>query len=137
MRFGALIGLALIATGGMHEMAQAQASHPAIKVLDDGSPSGTIQLPLGRDLEVDLGAHPMTGYTWRLDHANLRLLHLKSRQYRAHALPGGSPRLGAAGIDRFVFKAKTRGTEQLHFEYRRGPAGEPAKTYDLTVAVVP
>ena len=37
----------------------------------------------------------------------------------------------------FVFEAKTPGTEQLHFEYRRGPAGEPARTYDLTVTVVP
>ena len=37
MRYGALIGFALIATGGMYDMAQAQASLPAIKVTDDGS----------------------------------------------------------------------------------------------------
>jgi predicted secreted protein len=136
MRFSALIGLALIAMAGMYEMAQPQASQPAIKVLDDGSAGGSIQLPLGRDVEIELGANPTTGYTWRLD-ANLHLLQLKSRQYRANAPPGASAPVGGGGVDQFVFGAKMPGTERLHFEYRRGPAGEPVRIYDLTVTVVP
>jgi predicted secreted protein len=137
MRFGALIGLALIATGGMYDMAPAQASHPSIRVRDDGSAGGRVQLPLGRELEVELAANPTTGYTWRLDTGNAPLLQLKSRRYESSALSGAAPHYGSGGRDRFVFEAAGTGTAQLHFEYRRVPAGEPARTYDLTVDVVP
>src|SRR5437764_1073254 len=58
MRLGALIGLALIATGGMYDMASPQASPPAIKVLDDGSAGGSVQPPLGREPVGELGAGP-------------------------------------------------------------------------------
>src|SRR5436309_16060043 len=105
MRLGALIGLALIATGGMYDMASPQASPPAIKVLDDGSAGGSVQLPLGRELEVELGDNPSIGYTWRLDPAESAGLDLKSRQYEASASPAGPTRPGAGGIERFVFEA--------------------------------
>ena len=137
MRFAALIGLALIATGGMQDMAPAQASHPSIRVTDDGSASGSAQLPLGRDLEVELAANPTTGYTWRLDTGNAPLLQLKSRRYQSSTLPGSEPRYGAGGKECFVFEAVSVGTAQMHFEYRRGSAGEPARIYDLTINVVP
>jgi inhibitor of cysteine peptidase len=138
MRLAALIGLvALTVTEGTYDMAPAQASPPALKVLDDGSPGGSVQLPLGRELEVELGTNPTTGYTWRLDLANSAGLRLKSRQYEASTSPAGPPRLGAGGIERFVFEATAPGVERLHFEYRRGSAGEPARTYDLTVTVLP
>jgi inhibitor of cysteine peptidase len=137
MRLGALIALALIATGGMNEMAPAQASHPAVSVADDGTAGGSVELPLGRELQVDLGANPTTGYTWRLDSVSSPRLRLKSRHYQPHAAPDAPARLGAGGIDRFVFEATAPGLERLHFEYRRGAMGEPARTYDLTVNVVP
>ena len=137
MRLGALVALALIATGGMFEMAPAQASHPAIKVADDGTAGGSIELPLGRELHVELGANPTTGYTWRLDSADSPRLRLKSREYRRHAAPGAPARLGNGGIDRFVFETAAPGSERLHFEYRRGASGEPARTYDLTVTILP
>jgi predicted secreted protein len=137
MRFAALISLAVTAAGGMFEMAPAQASPPAIRVTDDGSASGSVQLPLGRELEVELGANPTTGYTWRLDAGNAPLLQLKSRRYQSSTPPEAAPRPGAGGKDRFVFEAAGIGTGQLHFEYRRGPTGEPARTYDLTVTVTP
>src|ERR1700676_3969543 len=104
MRFAALIGLALIAAGGMFEMAPAQASQPAIRVTDDGSASGSVQLPLGRELEVELGANPTTGYTWRLDAGSSGRVRLKSRAYRSSAPSGGQARLGAGCIERFVFE---------------------------------
>jgi predicted secreted protein len=137
MRLGALIALALIATGGMNEMAPAQASHPAVRVADDGTASGSVELPLGHELQVELGANPTTGYTWRLDTGGSPRLRLKSREYRHRAAPGGRDRLGAGGIDRFVFEATAPGPERLHFEYRRGASAEPARTYDLTVTIVP
>ena len=50
----------------------------------------------------------------------------------------GDPlRVGAGGIERFVFEAAAAGTERVHFEYRRGQTGEPGRTYDLTVTVLP
>jgi len=138
MRLAALTGLiALIATGGTYDMASAQASPPAIKVLDDGSAGGSVKLPLGRELEVELGANPTTGYTWRLDAGNSPRLQFKSRQYLPGAPLGAPGGLGSGGIDRFLFEATGAGTERVHFEYRRGSASEPALTYDLTVTVVP
>ena len=135
MRLAALIGLiAQIALAGITEMAPAQASDPAIRVTDDGSAGGSVQLPLGRELEVSLGANPSTGYTWRLDAGDTPGLRLKSRRFQPATT---MPRPGAGGTDLFVFEAAAPGTEQLHFEYRRGQAGEPARTYDLRVTITP
>jgi inhibitor of cysteine peptidase len=135
MRLATLIGLiAQIVLAGTNDMAPAQASQPAIRVIDDGSAGGSVQLPLGRELEVELGANPSTGYTWRFAAADPSLLRLKSRRFQ----PGTTmPRPGAGGMDLFLFEAAAPGTGQLHFEYRRGQAGEPARTYDLRVTVVP
>ena len=83
MRLAALIGLITqIALAGITEMAPAQASDPAIRVIDDGSAGGSVQLPLGRELEVSLGANPSTGYTWRLDAGDTPGLRLKSRRFQ-------------------------------------------------------
>jgi predicted secreted protein len=137
MRLAALIGsIALIATQGTCDMAQAQASPPAIRIVDDGSASGSVQLPLGREFELDLGANPTTGYTWRCRIADPARVRLKSRDFRPSA-SGSPPRLGAGGTERFVFEAVGAGTEQVHLEYRRGETGAPARTYDLTVTVTP
>jgi len=135
MRLVTLIGLiAQIAMAGTNDMAPAQASQPATRVIDDGSAGGSVQLPLGCELEVELGANPSTGYTWRFAAGNPSPLRLKSRRFQ----PGTTtPRPGAGGMDLFVFEAAAPGTEQLHFEYRRGQMGEPARTYDLRVTVVP
>lgn len=137
MRLAALIGLALIATSGAYQMAPAQDPQPAITLADDGSASGSVALPLGRELELALGANPTTGYTWRLDLGDSSRLRLKSRQYQPSLPPGSPPRPGAGGIERFVFEGTAPGTERLHFEYRRGQGGEPGRTYDLTVTILP
>ena len=135
MRLAALIGLvAQIAMAGTNDMAPAQASQPAIRVIDDGSASGSVELPLGRELEVELGANPSTGYTWRFAAGNPSPLRFKSRRFQPAATV---PLPGSAGKDLFAFEATTSGTEQLHFEYRRGQTGEPARSYDLRVTVVP
>src|SRR5260370_26004099 len=103
MRLAALIGLiAQIALAGTNDMAPAQASQPAIRVIDDGSEGGSVQLPLGRELEIELGANPSTGYTWRFNAGNPSPLRLKSRRFQ----PGTTmPRPRAGGIDLFVFDA--------------------------------
>jgi inhibitor of cysteine peptidase len=130
-----LIGaVALIFLAEGIDMTPAQPSSPAIRVIDDGSAGGSVELPLGRALEVELGANPSTGYTWRFAAGNPSLLRLKSRRFQPAAtalLPG------SGGKDLFLFETTTPGTEQLHFEYRRGQTGEPARTYDLRVTVVP
>ena len=115
-------------------MTVAQSSPPAITVSDDGSGRGDAQLSPGQELELALAANPTTGYTWRFTLPERAPLRFKSRVYR----PGtASPRPGAGGTDLFLFEAVALGTEQLHFDYRRGPTGEPARTYDLRVTVLP
>jgi predicted secreted protein len=117
-------------------MALAQSPQPAVTVVDDGSSGTGVEVPLGREFELDLGANPTTGYTWRCDLASSGRVRLKSRDFQPSA--SGPPlRVGAGGIERFVFEAAAAGTERVHFEYRRGQAGEPGRTYDLTVTVLP
>jgi len=82
-----------------------------------------VQLPLGRELEVELGANPTTGYTWQFTAGSPSPLRFKSRRYQPAAAGATCP--GRAGMDLFVFEAAAPGTEQLHFEYRRGDAGQP------------
>jgi predicted secreted protein len=135
MRLATLIGLiAQIAMAGTNDVAPAQASQPTIRVIDDGSAGGSVELPLGRQLEVELGANPSTGYTWRFNAGNPSPLRFKSHRFQPAAT---APLPGSGGKDLFLFEAAAPGAEQLHFEYRRGQAGEPARTYDLRVTVVP
>ncbi|SRR6266545_1888824 len=135
MRLALPIGLiAQIILAGITDMAPAHASDPAIRVMDDGSAGGSVELPLGRELEVELGANPTTGYTWQFTAGNPSPLRFKSRRYQPAAT---TPLPGSGGKDLFVFEAAAPGTDQLHFEYRRGPAGAPARTYDLRVTVLP
>ncbi|TMJ57656.1 MAG: hypothetical protein E6G81_12190 [Alphaproteobacteria bacterium] len=117
-------------------MALAQSPHSAITIVDDGSSGAGVEVPLGREFELDLRANPTTGYTWRCDLADPGRVRLKSRRFE----PSGSGpplRVGVGGTERFVFEATGTGTERLHFEYRRGETGEPARTYELTVIVHP
>ena len=120
---------------GIH-MATAQSPHSPITVIDDGSGVANVQVPVGQELEAKLGANPTTGYTWHYSGADPARLRLKSRRFELTAA-GASLRLGSRGMQLFVFEALAAGTEHLHFEYRRGQAGKPIRTYDLTVTVVP
>ena len=117
-------------------MALAQSPYSAITIVDDGSGGASVEVPLGEEFELDLQANPTTGYTWRCDLADPGRVRLKSRRFQPSA--GGSPpRVGIGGTERFVFEAAAAGAERVHFEYRRGQTGEPARTYDLTVTVFP
>ena len=104
--------------------------------LDDGSGGASVEVPPGREFELDLGSNPTTGYTWRCELARSGRVRLKSRRFESSA-SGTPPRIGVGGTERFVFEAAAVGTERVHFEYRRGQTGEPARTYDLTVTVLP
>ena len=125
----------LILSMGSH-MARSQSFSPAVTVRDDGATAASVRVRLGADLEVELGANPTTGYTWRYDVADGARLRFKSRRFRPTAM-GPQPPLGSGGIQLFVFEAVASGSERLHFEYRRGPGGKPARKYDLMVTVVP
>jgi predicted secreted protein len=125
---------------GIGIVVAASSSAPTIKVIDDGSATASVWVPLAAELEVELGANPTTGYTWRLMTGDLSKLRFKSRRYRpiGSGNTAGSPlRLGAGGVDVFAFVPVLAGTEHLRFEYRRGQAGEPARSYDLAVTVSP
>jgi predicted secreted protein len=137
MRSAKLIGaVAQLVIGASNSMAMAQSTHSAITIVDDGSSGASVEVPLGREFELDLGANPTTGYTWRCDLASAGRVRLKSRDFQPSA--SGPPlRVGVGGIERFVFETAAAGTERVHFEYRRGQAGDPGRTYDLTVTVLP
>jgi predicted secreted protein len=137
MRSAKLIGaVAQLVIGASNSMAMAQSTHSAITIVDDGSSGASVEVPLGREFELDLGANPTTGYTWRCDLASSGRVRLKSRDFQPSA-SGAPPRVGIGGTERFVFEAAAAGTERVHFEYRRGQTGEPARIYDLTVSVLP
>lgn len=116
-------------------MAAAQPPHPAVTVTGGGA-AASVEVPLGGELEVRLGANPTTGYTWRYRTAHPTMLQLKSQHFQRSI--GANPmRLGAGGTQSFVFEAVVVGTERLDFEYRRGQTGTPLRAYALTVTVIP
>ncbi len=117
-------------------MALAQSPQPTITVVDDGSGGASVEVPVGQEFELDLGANPTTGYTWRFQIADPNRLRLKSR-ILVRSESGTPPRPGAGGKERFVFETVGAGAGRVHFEYRRGEGGEPARAYDLTVTVLP
>jgi predicted secreted protein len=117
-------------------MALAQSPQPAVTIVDDGSGGASVEVPLGREFEVDLGANPTTGYTWRCDLASSGRVRLKSRDFQP-STSGPPLRVGAGGTERFVFEAAAAGGERVHFEYRRGQTGQPGRIYDLMVTVTP
>ena len=118
------------------EMADAQAPLSAIRVGDTGSATAGVRVPLGRELEVELRANPTTGYTWRNRLDDPKRLRLKTQGFRTGGSGDQAP-LGGGGVQLFTFEATALGTAQLDFEYRRGSAGAPLRTYELIVTVVP
>jgi inhibitor of cysteine peptidase len=137
MRSARLIGaIAQLVVGVSGDMALAQSPASAVTIIDDGSGGAGVEVRLGQELQLDLAANPTTGYTWRCDLADSGRVRMKSRRFQPS--PSGSPpRLGAGGTERFVFETAAAGSERLHFEYRRDQTGQPARTYDLTVTVLP
>jgi len=132
-----LIGaIAQLVIGASNHMALAQSPHSEITVVDDGSGSASVKVSLGQAFELYLRANPTTGYTWRCDLASSGQVRLKSRGFQPRA-SGAPPRVGVGGTERFVFEAAAAGAAHVHFEYRRGQTGEPARIYDLAVAVLP
>lgn len=116
-------------------MAPAQSPPPVVTVTESSSAAGA-QLRIGQELDVRLAANPTTGYIWRYQPDPPLLLQPTSRRFEPNAA-GFPPLPGAGGVQVFAFKATASGTERLHFEYRRGEAGAPARSMDLEVTVLP
>jgi predicted secreted protein len=108
--------LLLMATGD--QMALAQSPPPAVTVTGNGSGGAQARVGVGQELDNRLSANPTTGYVWR---------------YR----PDPPPLLGLGGVQVFTFEATAAGTVALRFEYRKGEAGEPVRSFGLDITVLP
>ena len=117
-------------------MNSAQAPASAVTVTDDGTTTASIELSLEQELHVELRANPTTGYTWHCDAAKSGGIRLVSRKFQPNA-PGSTGQFGSGGIELFAFKAQAVGSQRLQFEYRRGPSGQSARSYEVSVTVGP
>jgi len=131
---GALAFVLLMVTGG--QMAPAQSLPPVVTVIENGSAGSNVQVRVGQELDVRLAANPTTGYTWQYRPDPPPLLRSTSRRFEPSATRS-PPLPGAGGVQVFAFEATAAGTAHLHFEYRRGEAGAPARSMDLEGTVLP
>jgi inhibitor of cysteine peptidase len=77
-----------------------------------------VELVIGQTHEVRLASNATTGFTW-MAHYDETLLALVEDRYEAPPAGGDPPLLGAGGEQVFVFKALSRGTARVIFEYMR------------------
>ena len=131
-----MLALTLLVMLMSSHMAPAQSSPPAVTVTEDGSGRAQVQVRVGQELDIRLGANPTTGHTWRYRPDPPALLRLMSRRFEP-STARTPPVPGAGGVQVFVFAATAAGTERLRFEYRRGGAGEPVRRFDVEATVLP
>jgi len=117
-------------------MNSAQAPASTVTVTDDGTTAVSVELSLEQELHVKLRANPTTGYTWHCDADNAGGIRLVSRKFQPNAA-GSTREFGSGGIELFAFKAQAVGSQRLQFEYRRGPSGQSARSYEVCVTVGP
>jgi predicted secreted protein len=126
--------LLLMATGD--QMALAQSPPPAVTVTGNGSGGAQARVRVGQELDIRLSANPTTGYVWRYRPDPPPLLRLGARRFEPSA-PHTPPLLGLGGVQVFTFEATAAGTVALRFEYRKGEAGEPVRSFGLDITVLP
>jgi len=97
---------------------------------DDGK---EVEVPVGRQVRIDLPENPTTGYRWSLSDFKSEVLALKSDDYA----PGHSSSVGGGGIRQFLFEATSPGKSKLCLKNTRAWEGEEAavKTFTVTVNV--
>jgi len=101
----------------------------------DDRTGGNVSLKVGGELEVQLPANHTTGYGWTPVPVENPLLISQGKASYVENTAGG--KVGAGGVETWLFKAVKGGTEDLKFEYRRPwEKGVPAaKTVTIQVTV--
>lgn len=100
--------------------------------------TGEIKVPAKGTLTVILCSNPTTGFSWgeTAEINNAGILKQVSHEYISPQSTS-TPSIGAAGQDKWVFKALEKGTAVVSFSYSRPWEGgeKGAWTYTLTVTV--
>ncbi len=81
-----------------------------------GAGASTIETTVGQDIVIALGSNPTTGYVWQVGgRVDPAIVALMSSDYE----PSPSTALGAAGHQRWTFRAVGRGTTTIRLDYAR------------------
>lgn len=99
-----------------------------------GADSGTaIELAIGAKLVLKLDANPSTGYSWRIEDLDEKILHLTGKDYQQNEAPAGM--VGVPGVETFNFNAVKKGSTILALIYNRGKKGDIAEDFQAVVNV--
>lgn len=125
----ALVVLGLIALAGTGP-AQDNKDDTVIQASDG---KGTTTLPVGRTLVVKLVGQAGTGYAWKLEKLDERLLSPLGKPFVEKAA-----RVGGQNLTVFRFKAVAAGRTTMELHYRRPFAKDapPAKTFTNQITIV-
>lgn len=96
-------------------------------------------LTTGDVLEVRLPGNRTTGYLWEMNLPKSGKHPLTLVEQGTVGVEGsdGSPKVGAPGLERFLFKAIHTGKQVLLFRYRRPWEKQPpARTFELRVRII-
>ena len=96
-------------------------------------------LTTGDVLEVRLPGNRTTGYLWEMNLPKSGKHPLTLVEQGTVGVEGsdGTPKVGAPGLERFLFKAIHTGKQVLLFRYRRPWEKQPpARTFELRVRII-
>ena len=96
-----------------------------------------IEVERGEVLAVILGSNPSTGYSWT-ENAQVSDAAVMKQAAHEYVAPGqtSEPVVGAAGHERWTFKALDAGTAKITMQYSRPwETGAAEWTFELTVIV--
>lgn len=102
-----------------------------IKELTDQDDRATVNLPVGRTVQVTLPANSSTGYHWELGVSlQGKPVALLSKTYKSDPKPPGF--VGGGGKTVLIFKANGSGETKITLNYK-GPSGKVGKSFTFTV----
>ena len=99
-----------------------------LTAIDNGT---AVEVALGGNVMLRLDANPSTGYSWKIEDLNEKILPLTSKDYQQNEAPEGM--VGVPGVETFSFKAIKKGETILTLVYSRG--GDIAEDFQVTVTV--
>ena len=81
--------------------------------------STPIRTAAGRQFTIELESNPTTGYEWCPAFSEDRVRLIRHEGPRVEEKPAARTRLGAGGVDRFVFEALAEGETSVQMTLKR------------------
>ena len=100
-------------------------------VLTQAMHDSTVEVRLGRFVDVELAENPSTGWTWRLQTSTKGVLKPAGEHFTPG--PGASRRVGVGGIRVFHYRAAAVG--EVRLVYALVPPGSGGKASDETFTI--